>query len=44
MVLKNLDRFGEEKIQAIQEQAVAFRDRVQITGGDALKSPQESLL
>jgi deoxyribodipyrimidine photolyase-related protein len=44
MILKNLDRFGDEKIHAIQEQAAAFRDRVQATGGDALKSPQESLL
>ena len=44
MILKNLGRFGDEKIQAIQERAAAFRDRVQATGGDALKSPQESLL
>jgi len=44
MILKNLDRFGDEKVRTIQTLASDFRARVQTCGGDALQSPQEQLL
>ena len=34
MILKNLDRFGSEKLDTIKAKASAFRDRVAADGGD----------
>ena len=44
MILRNLDRFGDDKLQAIQARAATLRDRVQADGGDAAKQSQEQLL
>jgi deoxyribodipyrimidine photolyase-related protein len=44
MILKNIDRFGEEKKKAIQSQAKEFRDRLLTKGGDAINASQVSLL
>ena len=44
MILRNLDRFGDDKLQAIQTRAATLRDRIQADGGDAAKPSQEQLL
>ena len=44
MILRNLDRFGDDKLQAIRTRAASLRDRVQADGGDAAKPSQEQLL
>ncbi len=43
IILRNIDRFGDRKMQLIQEQAKAFRERVKMNGGDTVKLSQEKL-
>ena len=44
MILRNLDRFSEEKMSAILSLAEAFRHRVETHGGDAVVLPQQQLI
>ena len=44
MILRNLDRFSEEKMSAILSRAEAFRHRVETHGGDAVELPQQQLI
>ncbi len=44
MILRNLDRFSEEKMSAILYRADAFRHRVESHGGDALELQQQQLI
>ena len=44
MILKNLDRFGSEKLETIKAKASAFRDRVAADGGDTRVLPEGRLL
>ena len=44
MVMKNLDRMGDEKVAAIRADALAFKARVEQTGSDRLSEAQERLL
>ena len=44
MILRNLDRFSDDKLTAIKMRAETFRERVVNQGGDAKVRSQESLL
>ena len=44
MILRNLDRFSEEKMSTILSRAEAFRHRVETHGGDAVELPQQQLI
>ena len=44
MILRNLDRFSEEKMSAILSRAEEFRYQVEMYGGDAVELPQQQLI